>query len=202
MFVKILTAFTGKVNDNTPTCFYGTCAFTYLAAMLSSNKALLYVPYPTQVIGKSCKPIPVMILGVLVAKKRYPLRKYLFILLIILGVALFMYNDKSKSTLSTNYGFGWGEVLLLFSLAMDGLTGGIQDKYFIFMTVTEFGPLTCSIATTTRKFFTVLASVIFFQNPLTLRQWIGTVLVFLGLSLDSFYGKAPVKKEKASSETK
>lgn len=67
-------------------------------------------------------------------------------------------------------------------------------QMFIFMTVTSFGPLTCSIITTTRKFFTILASVIFFQNPMNNRQWVGTAMVFTGLGLDSAYGKE--KKEK------
>lgn len=48
------------------------------------------------------------------------------------------------------------------------------------MTVVYFGPLTCSIITTTRKFFTILASVILFANPISSMQWVGTVLVFLG----------------------
>lgn len=48
------------------------------------------------------------------------------------------------------------------------------------MTVVSFGPLTCSIVTTTRKFFTILGSVILFGNVITSLQWIGTVLVFLG----------------------
>ena len=57
----------GPGTDSTPTTYYAIAAFTYLTAMVSSNKALLWVNYPTQVIGKSCKPIPVMILGKLVA---------------------------------------------------------------------------------------------------------------------------------------
>merc|ERR1719427_306164 len=44
-------------------------------------------------------------------------------------------------------------------------------QFFIFMCVSEFGPLPCSIITTTRKFFTVLASVIIFGNSLIPRQW-------------------------------
>ena len=55
-----------QTPDTTPTKYYATCAFTYLTAMVASNKALMWVNYPTQVIGKSCKPIPVMILGVLI----------------------------------------------------------------------------------------------------------------------------------------
>ena len=45
-------------------------------------------------LGKSAKPIPVLILGVLLAQKSYPLIKYLCVLLIVTGVAIFLYKDK------------------------------------------------------------------------------------------------------------
>lgn len=219
--------------------------------MVSSNKALMWVNYPTQVIGKSCKPIPVMILGVLFGRKSYPLLKYFFVFLIVAGVALFMYKDKPSSSHDTS-SLGIGEILLILSLLCDGLTGAVQERmkaehqtkgihmmmamnmwsilflgaalvatgemfaflsfvqrhpdvlwqlstasiasafgqYFIFMCVTEFGPLPCSIITTTRKFFTVLASVVFFGNALATRQWLGAALVFSGLFLDGCYGKS------------
>merc|ERR1719322_1587461 len=102
-----------------------TCALTYAIAMVASNKALQWINYPTQVVGKSCKPIPVMILGVLFGGKRYPLLKYLFVFLIVAGVALFMYKDKPKS--STETALGIGEILLLVSLTCDGLTGAVQE---------------------------------------------------------------------------
>ena len=57
----------------------------------------------------------------------------------------------------------------------------------------DFGPLPCSIVTTTRKFFTVLASVLFFGNSLITRQWIGVGLVFAGLFMDGAYGKRKVQ---------
>merc|ERR1719195_2127009 len=63
-------------------------------------------------------------------------------------------------------------------------------QYFIFMCVSEFGPLPCSLVTTTRKFFTVLGSVIIFGNSLSNRQWMGAALVFTGLILDGVYGKS------------
>lgn len=65
---------------------------------------------------------------------------------------------------------------------------GAFGQYFIFLIIAEFGPLTCSIVTTTRKFFTILGSVILFGNSLLLRQWIAAIFVFLGLFLDSIYG--------------
>lgn len=59
-------------------------------------------------------------------------------------------------------------------------------QFFIFLMVSEFGPLPCSVVTTTRKFFTVLGSVILFGNTLLPRQWFGTVFVFLGKNTDLY----------------
>ncbi|VDP46262.1 unnamed protein product [Soboliphyme baturini] len=250
IFARVVMSVSAEALDNTPTFLYAACAFSYLAAMISSNHALQFVSYPTQVISKSCKPIPIMLLGILLFRKVYPWTKYLFVTMIVCGVSMFLYRAKDVPVVPSS-GIGFGEVLLVFSLAMDGTTGAIQDKiraryecssnrmmlhmnlwslvfsviglllsgeifsfylfvkrfpnllfdlasysvasalgqYFIFMTVSQFGPLTCSVLTTTRKFFTILASVIYFRNPLTLSQWLGAIMVFAGLTLDSGYGK-------------
>lgn len=117
---------TGK-EDKTHYGYYACSALTYLLAMISSNMALRWLPYPMQVIGKSAKPIPVMILGVLIGRKSYSLQRYLFVLTIVVGVVLFMMKD-NKGTASTEQSVGIGEVLLVLSLSMDGLTGAIQDR--------------------------------------------------------------------------
>ncbi|XP_066969920.1 solute carrier family 35 member B1 isoform X2 [Macrobrachium rosenbergii] len=243
-------------EDTTQRVYYASCSLTYLLAMVSSNMALQWVNYPTQVVGKSCKPIPVMILGVIIGRKSYPWRKYLFVLMIVIGVAMFIYKDSKATSSTSSSGIDLGEILLLLSLTMDGLTGAVQERmiaesktksghmmlnmnlfsiaylavallvtgelftfatfvqrfpevlskmmmfsvcsafgqFFIFLMVSDFGPLPCSIVTTTRKFFTVLGSVLFFGNVLSDRQWIGTSLVFTGLTLDAIYGKAPKKE--------
>ncbi|XP_015116047.1 solute carrier family 35 member B1 [Diachasma alloeum] len=243
-------------EDSTKTVYYATSALCYLLAMVCSNMALQFVSYPAQVVGKAGKPIPVMLLGVLLGHKSYPLRKYLFVFLIVLGVILFMYKDGKSSGKSERIGFG--ELLLFLSLAMDGLISAVQERmraehktrsghmmlnmnfwssifsgiviivsgelvefvafierhpssiihiltlamagalgqFFIFLTVAEFGPLPCSIITTTRKFFTILGSVLLFGSTLLPRQWVGTVIVFSGLFLDAVYSKGKnVKKE-------
>lgn len=118
-------------KDKTSHVFYFCSAFSYLTAMVASNRSLQHVSYPTQVIAKSCKPIPVMIIGVLYARKRYPLLKYLFVFLIVLGVGIFMYNPNKlvggggNQDASSSFVFA-GEALLLLSLAMDGFTGAFQ----------------------------------------------------------------------------
>ncbi|XP_036391387.1 solute carrier family 35 member B1 [Megalops cyprinoides] len=256
VFAKILIQFFEQSrSDHTRNWLYGVCSLSYLGAMVSSNSALQYVNYPTQVLGKSCKPIPVMVLGVTILRKKYPLAKYLCVLLIVTGVAMFMYKPKKGVASGDEHVFGFGEMLLLLSLTLDGLTGVAQDhmrahyqtgpnhmmlninlwstlvlglgvlwtgevweflafadryphiiynillfgltsalgQTFIFMTVVYFGPLTCSIITTTRKFFTILGSVLLFGNVMSGMQWVGTILVFLGLGLDAKFGKVPKK---------
>lgn len=100
--------------------------------ILSARASIIFVLrplLPLQVVGKSCKPIPVMILGVFLGRKRYPLLKYLFVLLIVVGVALFMFKDGAKSAKEEGAGaIGVGEVLLMVSLACDGLTGAVQER--------------------------------------------------------------------------
>ncbi|XP_045463518.1 solute carrier family 35 member B1 homolog [Harmonia axyridis] len=248
-------------EDKTSKIYYISVSTTYLLGMVSSNMALQWIPYPTQVVGKSAKPIPVMIFGVLLGRKSYTLRKYIFVLIIVIGMVLFMLKDKPPGKVDSGVSFGIGEILIILSLTMDGLTGAVQERIraesfptgyqmmkasngystvfllvaliltgealsffsfatrhpvivynlltlgltqavgqlFLFVMVSEHGPLAVSIVTTTRKFFTVLFSVIFFGNILNSRQWIGALAVFIGLFLDIFFSKgkmAPKKKEK------
>lgn len=83
---------------------------------------------------------------------------------------------------------------------------GALGQLFIFLMVAGFGPLACSVVTTTRKFFTVLCSVILFGNVLMPRQWFGAILVFAGLFADMLYGKGKsaggAKKAKDTVEDK
>ncbi|XP_023025493.2 solute carrier family 35 member B1 homolog meigo [Leptinotarsa decemlineata] len=243
-------------EDKTHKLYYASMSVTYLLAMVCSNMALQWVSYPTQVVGKSAKPIPVMILGVLLGKKIYTARKYLFVFMIVFGIVLFMLKDQAKTSTQDST-LGVGELLLVLSLLMDGLTGAIQDRIraeskptglqmmqvanawctlflavtilitgeyaaffefakrfpfvvnnllilgvtssigqlFLYSMVSEFGPLVLSVVTTTRKFFTVLASVLLFGNALSARQWTGTIIVFAALFLDAFYSKTTPKKK-------
>lgn len=74
-----------------------------------------------------------MILGVLVGHKSYPMKKYLFVLLIVIGVVLFMYKDRPVSSSQSDSSFGIGEILLLLSLTMDGLTGAVQVNSYMYL---------------------------------------------------------------------
>lgn len=54
-----------------------------------SNASLGYLNYPTQVIFKSCKLIPVLIGGIIIQGKRYGMLDFLAAFLMCLGLTLF-----------------------------------------------------------------------------------------------------------------
>lgn len=93
-----------------------------------------------------------------------------------------------KGELYEVYHFAQEHPNLLWHLASYGIVASI-GQLFIFIMVSSFGSLACSVTTTVRKFFSVVFSIIFFQNPSTPVQWIGAVLVFSALLADAFFGR-------------
>uniref|UniRef100_A0A0K8SXN9 Solute carrier family 35 member B1 n=1 Tax=Lygus hesperus TaxID=30085 RepID=A0A0K8SXN9_LYGHE len=81
-----------------PAVYQFSISLTYLLAMTSSFLALQWVSYPAQVLAKSAKPIPVLVMGVLLGNKSYHIARYLMVLLIVMGVGLFMYKDDKAAS--------------------------------------------------------------------------------------------------------
>jgi len=76
---------------------------------------------------------------------------------------------------------------------------GTFGQVFIFYTIFNFGPLILSIVTTTRKFFTVLASIVIYRHSINEWQWLSIALVFIGVFVEMLSGD---KKEKKHDEPK
>jgi len=94
-------------------------------AMAGSNEALRYVSYPTQVLGKSCKMVPVMAGAVVLGGKSFSAFEYLQVFFITVGVCVFnLFGKKKKGGSDSSLGLA----LIGFSLVMDAVTGGLQDK--------------------------------------------------------------------------
>jgi hypothetical protein len=66
-----------------------------------------------------------MLFGVIFAHKSYAWRKYFYVLLIVSGMAIFLYKPGKGNGV---FQFGSGEFLLSASLAMDGITGAVQGR--------------------------------------------------------------------------
>lgn len=80
-----------------------------------------------------------------------------------------------------------------------GLSSALGQN-FIFYTITGPGPLACTTITTTRKFFTILLSVLRYPetNSLSGQQWMGVLTVFSALGMEIVYkarGRKPKTKD-------
>ena len=229
-------------------------------------RSLRHLNYPTMILGKSCKLVPVMLMNFLIYRKRFETYKYITVALITIGVSGFMlFEEKSGSgkSGSTSGNSLWGLALLLTNLLMDGATNSWQDqlflKYrlksqqlmmfmnlfsglilalslafyalwkpatsqlldaiaffkefpsalpdvfafslcgalgqlFIFHTLEHFGSLSLVTITVTRKLFTILLSLFWFNHKVNPKQWSCVSLVFIALILESFVGKLMNKK--------
>lgn len=109
-----------------------TLSLTSIASTFTSVRSLRYVIYPVQVLFKSCKPVPVMAFNVLLGKK-YKLTKYVNVMIITAGVALFMGGGNSTQNTSGSGGMDadttlMGAAMLSVSLCFDGATGAYEDK--------------------------------------------------------------------------
>lgn len=90
--------------------------------------ALRHISYPTMVLGKSCKLIPVMLLNVLLYRRRFSAHKYLVVALVTIGISLFMLQAPAKKKGGSDS--AWGLTLLLINLLIDGVTNSTQDQIF------------------------------------------------------------------------
>lgn len=95
--------------------------------------SLAHVDYLTFVLAKSCKLLPVMGLHITLFRKRFPLSKYLVVLAVTAGVAIFtVYHppkpgSKAKGPAKSST---YGLALLGINLLFDGLTNTVQDHIF------------------------------------------------------------------------
>jgi UDP-galactose transporter B1 len=110
---------------------------------IASMVALRYVTFITRILGKSCKSIPVMLVG-LVLGKTYALKKYVSVVVLSVGVAVFLVgtaHEKQHKAVQSNEihdhvphhertpNIWLGFSLLVLSLLFDGATGALEDKY-------------------------------------------------------------------------
>ncbi|KAK2516887.1 Slc35b3 isoform B [Columba livia] len=103
---------------------YMIIAFLTVGTMGLSNTSLGYLNYPTQVIFKCCKLIPVMIGGVFIQGKRYNIADVSAALCMSLGLIWFTLAD---STVAPNFNLT-GVVLISLALCADAVIGNVQEK--------------------------------------------------------------------------
>jgi len=118
----------GGSKCKVPISEIGLSGGTQMMAMAASNEALRYVSYPTQVLGKSCKMVPVFLMGILIGGKKYDWTMYFQVAVVTAGVVVFNFGAPVKAGKGGGSDSSYGLALIAFSLFLDGLTGGLQDR--------------------------------------------------------------------------
>jgi len=113
-----------KESRSVPLKTYSVLALTTVATMGFSNASLGYLNYPTQVIFKSCKLIPVLIGGILIQGKRYGMLDFAAAGIMCLGLITFTLAD---SQVSPNFN-STGILMICLALVADAIIGNVQEK--------------------------------------------------------------------------
>lgn len=108
---------------------FGKVAFLRSSASPFGYEALKYIDYPTIILGKSCKIIPVMIMAFVLHGHVFEFFKYISAGLITLGVSLFMLLQPGNVSSQFSSSF-YGLFLLTINLLIDGAFNSSQDEIF------------------------------------------------------------------------
>ena len=138
--VKVEKQNTMQQQQMPPFYAYAACAASNSLSSFAQYEALKFVSFPTQTLSKSCKIIPVMIVGILLNKKSYPGVEYLDALLITIGVGMFTLSEKVNSTVALDERSDsfWGLALLAMYLTCDSFTSQWQSRIYKSYNLTQF----------------------------------------------------------------
>ncbi|CAH2055003.1 unnamed protein product, partial [Iphiclides podalirius] len=120
---------TGQAVIAAPLYKFSYCSVTNIISAWCQYEALKFVSFPTQVLSKSCKVIPVMVMGRLISRTKYEWHEYASAALISAGMALFMAGSQGAAAPSAAT-TGAGLALLALYMACDGFTSSWQAALF------------------------------------------------------------------------
>ncbi|KAL5722695.1 UDP-galactose/UDP-glucose transporter 3 [Ranunculus cassubicifolius] len=126
----MLKIWSSSSTSGAPWWSYWSAGITNTIGPAMGIEALKYISYPAQVLAKSSKMIPVMLMGTLVYGIKYTFPEYMCTFLVAGGVSAFALAKTSSKTISKlahpNTPLGYG--LCFLNLAFDGFTNATQDS--------------------------------------------------------------------------
>mmetsp|Transcript_66628 Transcript_66628/g.199078 ORF Transcript_66628/g.199078 Transcript_66628/m.199078 type:complete len:446 (-) Transcript_66628:294-1631(-) len=118
----------GTGGGQAPLYQYSFSSVSNILSSVCQYEALKYVSFPTQVLAKSCKMVPVMLMGYVVNRKSYSLIEYVVAIMVTAGAATFkLYEDNDAPVKDTEF---VGIVLIVGYMGMDSFTSNWQSKVF------------------------------------------------------------------------
>uniref|UniRef100_A0A8C4N1G8 Adenosine 3'-phospho 5'-phosphosulfate transporter 1 n=2 Tax=Eptatretus burgeri TaxID=7764 RepID=A0A8C4N1G8_EPTBU len=121
---------TQQPRHGVPMYKYSFCSLSNILSSWCQYEALKFVSFPTQVLAKASKVIPVMLMGKVVSKKTYEHWEYCTAGLISVGVSMFLLSRgdeiKHSSTVTTFSGL----IIMASYILFDSFTSNWQDVLF------------------------------------------------------------------------
>lgn len=127
----------------TPLYKYSFCSLSNTMSSWCQYEALKFISFPTHVLAKASKVIPVMLMSWFISGKTYSRNEYLSALLISIGMALFLTGNSHYNN-DANYTSLSGYILLVGYMVCDAFTSNWQKELFNSYNMTSvqamFGP--------------------------------------------------------------
>lgn len=108
---------------------YSYCSLSNIMSSWCQYEALKYVSFPTQVLAKASKIIPVMLMGKIVSKRTYEFYEYIVAVLISLGMVAFLFGKESVAHGDSTTTIS-GVLILVGYMAFDSFTSNWQGQLF------------------------------------------------------------------------
>ncbi|CAH7666102.1 UAA transporter [Phakopsora pachyrhizi] len=133
--------------------------------------SLKHIDYPTMILGKSCKLVPVMFMNIILYRRSFASHKYVVVALVTLGISMFMLlaDHGTKANKGAQQSSLFGLSLLFINLLIDGATNSTQDEIF-------------------SKFPITGSQLMFIMNTLSTLLTLGALLVPVPASISSILG--------------
>eukprot|EP00924_Labyrinthula_sp_SR-Ha-C_P005435 snap_masked-scaffold_1-processed-gene-31.20-mRNA-1 protein AED:0.09 eAED:0.09 QI:0/-1/0/1/-1/1/1/0/390 len=128
VLAALVVRYTKQPTMKAPFYKYSFTSFSNVMSSYCQLEALKFLSFPVQVLGKSSKMIPVMLMGKIISKKEYPLYEYLVAIMILVGVGVFMISEKESSGEKSTSAAGI--ILLVGYLTFDSFTSQWQGWLF------------------------------------------------------------------------
>ncbi|XP_010529538.1 PREDICTED: UDP-galactose/UDP-glucose transporter 2 [Tarenaya hassleriana] len=127
LFLIYLQGFTAKQIVN-PMRTYVKLSAVLMGSHGLTKGSLAYLNYPAQIMFKSTKVLPVMIMGAFIPglRRKYPVHEYVSAFMLVVGLILFTLAD---AQMSPNFSI-IGILMISGALIMDAFLGNLQEAIF------------------------------------------------------------------------
>jgi adenosine 3'-phospho 5'-phosphosulfate transporter B3 len=92
-----------SVGRRTPWMYHFIMSVCKVAAQILSNMSMTEINYPAKTLFKSAMPCATIFIGTFILRKKYPVRDYIVVMLLVIGIYIFI-SGNSKQPEASSYG--------------------------------------------------------------------------------------------------